>query len=140
MQETYWSSAISELQETQKREYKEWVMNMHERDIADFSMVDNTDETGRSERSPSLESYVAATYDTLTPQEPVMEESFTIYLGFFTLLNFTFAHTCKDFLELIKTFSFTIMNIYTHIKQKVESVVLLIVFVFFFYQNLQGIK
>lgn len=85
MQETYWSSAISELQETQKREYKEWVMNVHERDTADFSVTDNpvsmAEETGRIKRSPSLESYVEATYDTMSPQEPLMEESFTIHLG-----------------------------------------------------------
>lgn len=90
MQETYWSSAISELQETQKREYKEWVMNFHERDTADFSVADNlvsiTEET-EHKRSPSVKSYVEASYDTLSPQVPLMEESFTIHLGWLYIIT-----------------------------------------------------
>jgi len=30
MLETYWSSELSQLQEMQKREYREWVMKVHE--------------------------------------------------------------------------------------------------------------
>ena len=82
MQEIYWSSAISELQEKQKREYKEWVLNVHERNTADVSIVDADEPLQpRMTRSPSLESYVAGTYDTLSPQDALMEESFTIHLG-----------------------------------------------------------
>ena len=43
MQEIYWSSAISELQEKQKREYKDWVLNVHERSTANDS-VNNEEE------------------------------------------------------------------------------------------------
>ena len=91
MQETYWSSAISQLQEKQKHEYKEWVMNVHERDTADFSVQGNTVET-RSDRSPSMESYVTPGYDdTMAAQDPLMEESFTIHLGW---LKLSFMFSC----------------------------------------------
>uniref|UniRef100_A0A7M5UWM5 Uncharacterized protein n=1 Tax=Clytia hemisphaerica TaxID=252671 RepID=A0A7M5UWM5_9CNID len=82
MQEIYWSSAISELQEKQKREYKEWVMNVHERSTADISVNSNNDDVvTRTTRSPSMESYVTGTFDSIQLQETMMEESFTIHLG-----------------------------------------------------------
>jgi len=83
MQEIYWSSAISQLQEKQKREYKEWVLNVHEQNTADISVLDAKEPTplSRTTRSPSLESYVTGAYDTLSPQDALMEESFTIHLG-----------------------------------------------------------
>ena len=83
MQEIYWSSAISELQEKQKREYKEWVMNVHERNTADISVNSTGDDVvTRTTRSPSMESYVAGTtYDSIQMEDTLMEESFTIHLG-----------------------------------------------------------
>ena len=82
MQEIYWSSAISELQETQKREYREWVLTVHEKTIADKSYNESDASAKRAARSPSLESYQLANFEVVTPaHEDYMEESFTIHLG-----------------------------------------------------------
>lgn len=82
MQEIYWSSAISELQETQKREYREWVLTVHEKTIADESYNESDASAKRATRSQSLESYQLANFEVVTPgHEQYMEESFTIHLG-----------------------------------------------------------
>lgn len=81
LQEIYWSSAISDLQEKQKREYEEWVLNVHEKDTANVSILNDESSETRTERSASLESYFAATYEPLSPQDVLMEESYTIHLG-----------------------------------------------------------
>ena len=99
MQEIYWSSAISELQEIQKREYKEWVVVVHEKMVADESCEELT---LRAKRSPSIESYYI-NYEVASPPENYMEESFTIHLGLyhiilsiiFIIINVLYIYTVK---------------------------------------------
>jgi len=82
MQEISWSSAISELQESQKREYRQWVATVHEKTVADESYNEFEAQINRHARSPSMESYQVNNYEVVnSPQDHFMEESFTIYLG-----------------------------------------------------------
>lgn len=97
MQEIYWSSALSELQETQKREYREWVFTVHEKTIADDSCKD-VKPTPRLVRSPSMESY-QMNYDVTSPQEHFMEESFTIHLGNQMKSMHNIRLVCRDMLD-----------------------------------------
>ncbi|GFS60646.1 protein C12orf4 homolog [Trichonephila inaurata madagascariensis] len=72
----YWDHKISSLKETQKREFHEWVMKVHE----DYQS--GTGSPGYLQRVRALSEATPMENDSdWTPQPQRMEESFTIHLG-----------------------------------------------------------
>lgn len=83
MLETYWSSELSQLQEMQKREYREWVTKVHEdmvRVNSDPSSSLDSFSFGKN-RSMSVQSIPVANEFSTTEHDFRLEESFTILLG-----------------------------------------------------------
>ncbi|KAG8177634.1 hypothetical protein JTE90_019661 [Oedothorax gibbosus] len=72
----FWERRISELKETQKREFREWVVKVHE----DYQS--GTGSPGYLQRVRALSEAAPVNDDSdWTPQPQRMEESFTIHLG-----------------------------------------------------------
>ncbi|XP_074648788.1 FERRY endosomal RAB5 effector complex subunit 3-like [Tubulanus polymorphus] len=96
MIESKWASELSNLQETQKREYREWVMKVHE-------------DTQTSHGTPSFVQRVRALTNNMpepcdddgVPQ-PRMEESFTIHLGAQQKTMHNLRLLCVDILDLCR--------------------------------------
>ncbi len=83
MQETYWSSSLSDLQEMQKRDYREWVKTVHENTISNANKsVSSNFSDYMKQNSPTEATDVGADYQFVSQQDAIkMEESFTIHLG-----------------------------------------------------------
>ena len=92
MKEISWSSAISQLKEKQKHEYKEWVQNVYEKTIADISCNDIPQVL-----SLPVESSAAGTMPST--QDTYMEESFTIHLGNQMKSMHNIRLVCRDILD-----------------------------------------
>lgn len=96
---TYWSSELSQLQELQKREYREWVTNVHE------DMVRAT-----TDPSSPIESYTFGKYrrpsgpDEFSSSEHEfrLEESFTILLGAQKKTTHNLRLICGNILDLCR--------------------------------------
>ncbi|XP_028416448.1 protein C12orf4 homolog [Dendronephthya gigantea] len=94
---TQWSSALSDLQEVQKREYQEWVGKVHE----DLVQTSSKDPGGSFE---SFRSRSASTV-SLLPDEvhnQMLEESFTIHLGAQMKSTHNLRLMCCDLLDLCR--------------------------------------
>lgn len=93
MLETYWSSALSDLQETQKREYRQWVLTVHEKIMSDETFNDIAPGL-RYNRSDSVISF-----QVVNQQETLLEESFTIHLGTQMKTMHNIRLVCRDILD-----------------------------------------
>ncbi|XP_065912964.1 FERRY endosomal RAB5 effector complex subunit 3-like isoform X2 [Dysidea avara] len=78
----HWASELSQLQETQKREYRDFVVKLHDDMLNDELGRDRTQSLLGDKRAVSSGSIIPQEEGyTETPPEPRMEESFTIHLG-----------------------------------------------------------
>lgn len=75
--ESKWASELSNLQETQKREYRDWVMKVHE----DTQTTAGTPTYVQRVRALTSTSPTSGEEDCFQPHHVRMEESFTIHLG-----------------------------------------------------------
>lgn len=103
MLETYWSSELSQLQELQKREYREWVTKVHEdvvRVTSDPSSTSDSFIIGKS-RSPSVQSIPVNEFSS-TEHEFRLEESFTVLLGAQKKTTHNLRLICGNVLDLCK--------------------------------------
>lgn len=91
----HWASELSQIQETQKREYRDFVVKLHD------DILNN--ELGNTNRTVSSGSIIPQEegYDE-TPPEPRMEESFTIYLGSQLKTMHNMRLLCCDVLDLCR--------------------------------------
>lgn len=104
MLETYWSSELSQLQEMQKREYREWVTKVHEdmvRVSSDPSSVEDSFSIGKN-RSMSVQSIPVGNEFSTTEHEFRLEESFTILLGAQKKSTHNLRLICGNVLDLCK--------------------------------------
>lgn len=104
MLETYWSSELSQLQELQKREYREWVTKVHEdmvRVTSDPSSNFDSFTIGKSRR-PSVQSIPLQNEFSSTEHEFRLEESFTILLGAQKKTTHNLRLICGNVLDLCK--------------------------------------
>lgn len=102
--ETYWSSELSQLQELQKREYREWVTKVHEDMVRATSDPSSTFESftmGKS-RSPSVQSIPVQNEFSSPDHEFRLEESFTILLGAQKKTTHNLRLICGNVLDLCK--------------------------------------
>ena len=99
MKEITWSSAISQLKEKQKREYKEWVQNVYERTIADISYQDTETSEDMSSVMNPLSKAVDIQEAMPSIQDTYMEESFTIHLGNQMKSMHNIRLVCRDILD-----------------------------------------
>ncbi|XP_065068937.1 protein C12orf4 homolog [Rhopilema esculentum] len=103
IQETYWSSTLSDLQEIQKREYREWVTtvyenmvskeNLHSKEIYE-NIIRQPIAPGQADRNMD---YHIVQEDTVK-----MEESFTIHLGHQMKTMHNIRMICGDILSLCR--------------------------------------
>lgn len=104
MLETYWSSELSQLQEMQKREYREWVTKVHEdivRASSDPSSVEDSFSIGKN-HSMSVQSTPVGDEFSTTEHELRLEESFTILLGAQKKSTHNLRLICGNVLDLCK--------------------------------------
>ncbi|XP_046861020.1 protein C12orf4 homolog [Xenia sp. Carnegie-2017] len=94
---TQWSSALSDLQEVQKREYQEWISKVYE-DLVKSSST-GFESGGPFESSPSTLSLLP---DDATENGPRLEESFTIHLGAQMKSTHNLRLMCCDLLDLCR--------------------------------------
>lgn len=104
MLETYWSSELSQLQEMQKREYREWVTKVHEdmvRVSSDPSSVEDSFSIGKN-HSMSVQSMPEANEFSTSEHDFRLEESFTILLGAQKKSTHNLRLICGHVLDLCK--------------------------------------
>lgn len=103
MQETYWSSSLSDLQELQRREYRDWVKTVHENTISNSerevscNFSDYTRPPVPTEALNAEDDYQFVHQDAFQ-----MEESFTIHLGHQMKTMHNIRIICGDVLGLCR--------------------------------------
>eukprot|EP00794_Sanderia_malayensis_P015610 gene15610-17183_t len=104
IQETYWSSSLSDLQEMQKRDYREWVRSVHDNTIANSGKIDLGDFTAYAKQNSFTETSDPAKphYDFVHQDAIKMEESFTIHLGHQMKTMHNIRILCGDILSLCR--------------------------------------
>jgi len=96
---TYWSSELSQLQELQKREYREWVTNVHEdmvRATTDPSSPVESFTFGKYRRPSGPDEFSSSEHEFR------LEESFTILLGAQKKTTHNLRLICGNILDLCR--------------------------------------
>jgi len=102
VQETYWSSALSDLQETQKREYREWVKAVHENILSKPGQNTNEKLEEIARTFTSRPNDISVDYHMDHEDTFKMEESFTIHLGHQMKTMHNVRIICGDILNLCR--------------------------------------
>ncbi|CAM1318661.1 C12orf4 (predicted) [Pycnogonum litorale] len=111
-----WESQLTSVKEQQKRDYKEWVMAVHE----DFQM--SPDSTSYLQRARALSHQHSGIEDSeWTPQPVRMEESFTIHLGTQMKTTHNLRLLSADILDLCRHKAHTIGDVIVPQPQRLQT-------------------